>query len=153
VGAKAVLPGPLAPLGRALFGRPRKLPVPLPILAPEFPVQFVHEKDVGAALVLCIVGAGSPGAYNIAGDGILTAADVIREFGGFPLRMPAAPAQAAARAVAKLPLLPPVAGWVEAFGRPSLMDTTRAREQLGWRPEYTGLEALRATVTPDASAG
>jgi nucleoside-diphosphate-sugar epimerase len=27
-----------------------------------------------------------------------------------------------------------------------LMDTTRARTELGWRPEYSGLEALRATL-------
>jgi nucleoside-diphosphate-sugar epimerase len=28
------------------------------------------------------------------------------------------------------------------------MDTTKAREQLGWRPRYSGLEALRATIAP-----
>jgi nucleoside-diphosphate-sugar epimerase len=148
VGAKDVLPGPLAPLGRKLFGRPRKLPVPIPLLAPELPMQFVHELDIGAALLQCVVAAGPPGAYNIAGDGILTMADVVREFGGLPVRMPAAPAQLAARAVSRLPFLPPAAGWVEAATRPSLMDTTRAKEQLGWRPEFSGLEALRATVTP-----
>jgi nucleoside-diphosphate-sugar epimerase len=26
------------------------------------------------------------------------------------------------------------------------MDTTKAKEQLGWTPRYTGLEALRATL-------
>jgi hypothetical protein len=26
------------------------------------------------------------------------------------------------------------------------MDTTKAKRELGWRPRYTGLEALRATV-------
>jgi nucleoside-diphosphate-sugar epimerase len=26
------------------------------------------------------------------------------------------------------------------------MDTTKAREQLGWRPRYSGLEALRDTL-------
>ena len=146
LGAKDVLPGPLAPLGRQLFGRPRRLPFPLPMLAPEHPLQFIHESDVGRALLLCIVAAGPPGAYNIAGDGILTAADVVREFGGLPVRIPAGPMQAAARAVARLPFLPPAAEWVEAFGRPALMDTRRARTELGWRPEYSGLEALRATL-------
>ena len=146
VGAKDLLPGPLAPLGRRLFGRPRRLPVPLPIVVPEHPMQFVHEDDVGRALQLCIVGAGPPGAYNIAGEGVLTAGDVAREFGALPIRFPAAPAQAAARAVARLPLLPPVAEWIEAAGRPVIMDTTRARELLGWRPRYTGLEALRDTL-------
>jgi nucleoside-diphosphate-sugar epimerase len=151
MGGKDVLPGPLAPLGRRLFGTPRRLPVRVPVLVPEIPLQFVHEKDVGRALVLCVVAAGPPGAYNIAGDGILTAADVAREFGAAPVRIPAGPAQVAARAFSRLPFLPPAAEWVEAFTRPSLMDTSRAREQLGWRPEYSGLEALRATLDrPDA---
>jgi nucleoside-diphosphate-sugar epimerase len=146
VGGKDVLPGPLAPLGRALFSRPRRLPFPLPVVTPELRMQFIHEDDVGRALLQCIVAAGPPGAYNIAGDGVLTVADVAREFGAIPIPLPAAPAQAAARAFARLPFLPPVAEWVEAVSRPVIMDTGKAREQLGWRPRYTGLEALRDTL-------
>lgn len=148
VGGKDVLPGPLAPVGRRLFGRPRRLPVPLPLLVPRHPLQFVHQDDVGQALLLCVLGAGPPGAYNIAGEGVLTAADVAREFGALAIPLPAAPAQAAARAFARLPFLPPAAEWVEAASRPAIMDTTRAREELGWRPRYTGLEALRDTLRP-----
>jgi nucleoside-diphosphate-sugar epimerase len=48
----------------------------------------------------------------------------------------------------RLPLLPPAAQWVEALSAPAVMDTTKAKEQLGWRPRYTGLEALRATLRP-----
>ncbi|HEV7188589.1 MAG TPA: NAD-dependent epimerase/dehydratase family protein [Blastococcus sp.] len=146
LGAKDVLPPPFAELGRRLFGRPRRLPVPIPLLAPEIPVQFIHEDDVGRALQLCVVAAGPPGAYNIAGSGIVTAADVVREFGGVPVRIPVGPVQAAARVMARLPLLPPAAEWVEAFSRPALMDTRKARDELGWEPTYSGLEAIRATV-------
>lgn len=109
-------------------------------------MQLVHEEDVGRALQLCVVGAGPPGAYNIAGEGVVTAADVAREFGALPIRLAAGPGQVAARAISRLPFLPPVAEWVEAASRPALMDTTRAREELGWRPRYTGLEALRDTL-------
>jgi nucleoside-diphosphate-sugar epimerase len=147
VGAKDVLPGPLAPLGRRLFGRPRRLPVAVPVVTPELRLQVVHEEDVGRALQLCVVAAGPPGAYNIAADGVLTAADVAREFGALPIPVPAAPAQLAARAVARLPFLPPAAEWVEAASRPVIMDTAKAKQQLGWRPRYTGREALRATLT------
>ena len=149
VGAKDLLPGPLAPLGRRLLGRPRRLPLPVPLLVPRTPMQFVHEEDVGRALVLCIVGAGPPGAYNIAGDGVVTADEVAREFGALPIPLPAAPAQAAARALSRLPFLPPVAEWVEAASRPAIVDTSKAREQLGWRPRYSGLEALRDTLRGD----
>lgn len=146
VGAKDVLPGPLAPLGRRLLSRPRRLAVPVPLLVPEHPLQFIHEEDVGRALQLCVVGAGPPGPYNIAGEGVLTAADVAREFGAWPIPVPAGPGQAAARVISQLPFLPPVAEWIEAASRPAIMDTTRAREELGWQPRYTGLEALRDTL-------
>jgi nucleoside-diphosphate-sugar epimerase len=146
VGGKDVLPGPLAPLGRALFSRPRRLPVPVPTLVPEFELQLIHQDDVGQALLLCVLGAGPPGAYNIAGDGVLTAVDVAREFGAVPVPVPAGPTRWAARAAARLPFLPPAAEWVEAFTRPSIMDTSRAKRELGWQPRFTGLEALRDTL-------
>jgi nucleoside-diphosphate-sugar epimerase len=151
IGAKDLLPGPLAPLVRRVLGRPRRLPLPLPVVVPALPMQFIHEDDVGSALLRCVVGAGPPGAYNIAGDGVVTAADVAREFGALPLPVPPGPAQATARAMAKLPLLPPVAEWVEAAAQPAIMDTTRAREQLGWAPRYSSLGALRATLQDEPS--
>jgi nucleoside-diphosphate-sugar epimerase len=153
LGAKDVLPGPFAPLGRWLAETAnRRLPVPVPVVVPNLPVQFVHEDDVGRALLLCVLGAGPPGAYNIAGDGVLTAADIAREYGAIPLPVPPGPAQFAARVVSRLPFLPPAAEWVEAFSHPAIMDTTKAKEQLGWRPRHSGLEALRATLPPRRGA-
>jgi nucleoside-diphosphate-sugar epimerase len=35
---------------------------------------------------------------------------------------------------------------VEAFSHPAVMDTTRAKTELGWQPQYTGLEALQDTL-------
>jgi nucleoside-diphosphate-sugar epimerase len=146
MGAKDLLPGPLAPLARRLAGRTGRLPLPVPVLVPTLPVQFVHEDDVGQALLQCVVAAGPPGAYNIAADGIITAADVARELGMLPLPLPAGPAQVAARAISALPSLPPVAQWVEAASHPAIMDTTRAKQELGWAPRFTALEALRDTL-------
>ena len=146
VGAKD-LPGPLAPLVRALT-RPGGLGVPVPVLAPALPIQLVHEQDVGQALLQCAVAAGPPGAYNIAGDGIITPAIIARELGLLPVPVPAGPAQSAARAIAALPFLPPVTQWVEAASHPAIMDTTRAKHELGWAPRFTALEALRDTLRP-----
>jgi nucleoside-diphosphate-sugar epimerase len=146
LGAKDVLPGPLAPLGRQLQGRVRRLPFPIPALVPDLPLQFVHEDDVGQALLQCVVAAGPPGAYNIAGDGVLSAVDVAREFGFLPIGVPARPVYAGARALARLPYLPSFAEWVEAASHPAVMDTSRAKAELGWEPRYSGLEALRDTV-------
>ncbi len=146
IGGKLSLPGPLAPLARFLPSRLSKIPVPLPIVVPEIPMQFIHEDDVGTALRQCVLAAGPPGAYNIAGDGTPTLVEVAREFGFLPIAVPARPAYRAARAIAQIPYLPPAAGWIEAFSHPAIMDTTRAKTKLGWTPEFTGLEALRDTL-------
>jgi nucleoside-diphosphate-sugar epimerase len=149
LGAKDLLPGRLAPVGRRLAGLVGRLPVPVPAPVPDVPLQLVHEDDVGRALVQCIVGAGPAGAYNIAGDGVLSARDVARALGVLPLPLPAGVVRTAARAVAALPdlpFLPPATGWAEAVSHPSIMDTTKAKRELGWMPRHTGLEALQATV-------
>ena len=145
LGAKE-LPGPLGPLSRRLNGRLPRTPIPFPALVPDLPLQFIHEDDVGQALLQCVVGAGPAGAYNIAGDGVLSAVDVARELGLRPLRLPAGPTHLAARTVAKVPFLPSFASWVEAMSQPAIMDTSRAKTELGWTPRYTGLEALRDTL-------
>src|SRR3954454_13326635 len=64
VGAKDVLPAPLAPLAaveRRLFAAIQRFPLPIPTLAPDVPFQFIHEDDVGQAFLKCIVAAGPPG--------------------------------------------------------------------------------------------
>ena len=149
VGAKDLLPGALAPLGRRLSGLVGRLPVPVPALVPTVPVQFIHEEDVGQAFLLCIVGAGPAGAYNIAGDGVLTGPEVARELNIRAVPVPGGLAHAAARLASsfpRLPFTPPAADWVEAMSHPAIMDTSKAKRELGWSPRYTGVEALRDTL-------
>jgi nucleoside-diphosphate-sugar epimerase len=149
VGAKDALPGPVAEAGRRVLDFVGRLPVPIPVLTAGVQLQFIHEEDVGRALLRCVLGEGPPGAYNIAGDGVLTGADVARELGLAPLSIPARVVHTAARAAASLPrppLVPPVTEWVEAISHPAIMDTTKARTELGWTPRFSGLEALRDTL-------
>jgi nucleoside-diphosphate-sugar epimerase len=145
VGAKVQLPAFVAALGRRLVSTASLSPLRIPVLLPDLEVQFVHEEDVGLALLQCVVAAGPPGAYNIAADDVLGAHDVARELGMLPLPLPTRPTRAAARALARAPGLPSVAEWVEAAGHPAVMDTTRARRELGWEPQWTAREALRDT--------
>jgi nucleoside-diphosphate-sugar epimerase len=149
VGAKDALPGPVAQAGSTLLGLVNRLPIPVPLLAADIKVQFIHEDDVGQALLKCVLGEGPPGAYNIAGDGELSGPDIVRELGLSPIPIPGRVVQSAARAAASLPrppFAPPATEWVEALSHPAIMDTTKAREELGWQPRYTALEALRQTV-------
>jgi len=148
LGAKNLLPAPLATLGRQLLGLAGRVRLPVPV--PDIPLQLVHERDVGEAFLLCTVGAGPPGAYNLAAD-TLSTMDVARELGLTPLPVPAALVHPAARLLSAVPFLPPAAGWIEAASHPAIMDTTRAERDLGWKPRYTAREALRDTLRPGES--
>jgi nucleoside-diphosphate-sugar epimerase len=150
-GAKAAVPDGVGRAGRALMELATRLPIPIPVLAADVPMQFIHEADVGQALLRCVLAEGPPGAYNIAGDGVVSGADIARELGLTPLGVPAAPIYAAARALAKLPrppFVPPAVEWVEAFSHPAIMDTSKARRELGWTPRYSAIESLRDTLRP-----
>lgn len=146
VGAKAQLPAPVRGLARRLLAAAVRTRVPLPVVLPDLELQLVHEEDVGLALLLCVLGAGPPGAYNIAADDVVGLHDVARELGLLPVGVPARPARSGARMLARLPGLPSSAGWVEAVSHPALMDTSRARTELGWEPQWSAIEALRDTV-------
>ncbi len=148
VGAKDI-PGPLEAIGRGLAGAVLRLPVPLPTVAPNLQVQFIHEDDVGSAFLQCIVAAGPPGAYNITGDGLLNGSDLVREMGLSPVPVPGGPIRAAARAVSAIPtppFVPPAAEWLEAISHPAIMDASKAKRELGWTPSYTSREALQDTL-------
>jgi nucleoside-diphosphate-sugar epimerase len=149
VGAKDIMPGPVAAAGKGLLRALSSVPIPFPALAPDVPVQFIHEDDVGQAFLQCVVAAGPPGPYNIAADGVLTGADITRELGLTPVPVPGAIVHRAAGAIAGLPNLPgmpPAAEWIEAASHPAIMDTTKAKTELGWEPRYDAVEALRATL-------
>ena len=53
---------------------------------------------------------------------------------------------ATAQVVSRLPFLPAEASWIEAMRTPVLMDTSRARRELKWRPRHDAQETLRETV-------
>jgi nucleoside-diphosphate-sugar epimerase len=146
VGAKSLLPEAVATLLRWTRSGLQANPLPLPVPVPDMPIQFVHEDDVGQALLRCVAAEGPPGAYNIAADDVLSLVDVAREVGLLPLPVPPWVAHAAARATARVPYLPSLAEWVEAAAHPTVVDSTRAKTALGWQPRHSALEALRSTL-------
>jgi nucleoside-diphosphate-sugar epimerase len=165
-----IVAGPQAPLlvnqipyvrwGERLPGAVRSLfdvvPVLKPVLPdPGVPFQLVHHDDVATALRAGVLGRGEPGAYNLAGEGVVTMTDLARELGYYAVPVPELAVDATAEVVARLPLVPDEVTWIEAVRRPTLMDTGRARRLLRWRPRWDAPATLRATVAaarPDLSA-
>jgi nucleoside-diphosphate-sugar epimerase len=123
----------------------------VPILKPVIPdpgvrYQLVHHDDVATAMRAAIQGRGEPGIYNLAGEGDLTMSDLADEMGYYAIPVPELAIDATAEVTARLPLMPPEAAWVQAFRVPVIMDTTKARRELGWRPKHHGRNTLRAMV-------
>ena len=111
---------------------------------PGFPLQLVHHDDVAAAIALAATAPAPPGAYNIAADGLVTVSDVASAFGGRPVRVPAAAATAASAAISHLPFIPSALEWLHVARTSVVMDTTKAKKDLGWQPTYTSAETLAA---------
>ena len=128
----------------ALFDR---MSLPKPVLPdPGVPFQLVHHDDVAAALRAAVLGEGKPDIYNLAGPGRLTMSDLAHELGWHSIPVPKLAVDASAEVVARLPLMPDQASWIEALRRPVLMDTTRARSELHWHPRHDARQTLRQTV-------
>jgi nucleoside-diphosphate-sugar epimerase len=145
-GGEAMVPERLRPLARGLAKLFGNLPVPLPAVPSPQPLQFVHEADVGEAFRLALLGDGPPGTYNLIGDGVLSGEEVWREVGLLPVPVPPALTRAAASAVLRVPRRPAAADWAEAALHPVVVDASKAKRELGWKPRYTSLEALRDTL-------
>jgi UDP-glucose 4-epimerase len=129
---------------RALFDQ---VPILKPVLPdPGVAFQLVHHDDVALALRAAVLGRGTPGVYNLAGRGEVTMRDLADALGYYSVPVPELAVDATAEVIARLPFLPDEASWIEAARIPVVMDTAKARSQLGWRPRHDALETLEATV-------
>ena len=113
---------------------------------PGVPFQLVHHDDVAAGLEAAVLGRGEPGVYNLAGDGTLTVADLADALGWYSVPVPDLAIGATAEIIARLPFVPAEAQWVESLRRPVIMDTSRARDLLGWAPQHDARETLEQMV-------
>lgn len=120
----------------------------LPLMPdPGIALQLVHHDDVADAIALAAAGAGVPGAYNLAADGVVSLADLAAATGTRSIRVPRAVATAASALVAALPMAPAAAEWIHVARSSVVMDTTRAKTILGWRPRYTSAQTLEQLAT------
>ena len=128
--------GPLVP-GRLL--RPSLLPV-VP-RTERLVFQAVHSADVAEAYRRA-AHADVRGAFNIAADPVLDGDELGRILGARAVPVPPAVLRAAADLSWRAHLQPTPAGWVDlALGVP-VLDTGRARRELGWAPRHTSADAL-----------
>ena len=118
------------------------------------PIQLVHHDDVARALAAAIAGrrrarrlqprrrrrargsATSPGRWA-----------------GARSRCPAPPSRLGAGVAGRLTFLSPQLEWAAALRMPVLMDTRKARGELGWEPRFDAAETLIQTAVSAREAG
>jgi UDP-glucose 4-epimerase len=129
------------PVRKAIAAVPGLRPV---VPDPGNPIQLVHHDDVASAVAAAATGRGSTGAYNLAADGVISFTDIAKALGAAAVPVPSAAAAAASEVLARLPWVPAIAEWIHVARTPVLMDTAKAKRDLGWRPRYTSAETLAA---------
>ncbi|MBH5338666.1 NAD-dependent epimerase/dehydratase family protein [Streptomyces pactum] len=128
--------GPLVP-GRLV--RPGVVPV-VPDL-PGLRFQALHADDAAEAYRLAVV-RPVRGAFNIAAGPVVDPRLLGELLRARVVRLPAAAATAALRALWQLHAVPVPPGLLRTVLRLPLMDTGRAARELGWEPRRTARDAL-----------
>jgi UDP-glucose 4-epimerase len=103
--------------------------------------QAVHSDDVGDAYRRAAVGEVR-GAFNIAAEPVLNTEALSRLLAAHPLRVHPGLLRAGAALSYRLHLQPSEPGWLDMGLAVPLMNTTRARNELGWNPRHGANEAL-----------
>jgi nucleoside-diphosphate-sugar epimerase len=128
--------GPLLP---GSLMRPQLIPV-----VPDVEglvVQAVHSYDAGEAYRLALV-RDVRGAFNVAADPVIEPDMLAELFGARKVSIPPSVVRGAADASWQAHAQPTPPGWVDLALNVPIMDTTRARTELGWEPKHSAGDAL-----------
>jgi nucleoside-diphosphate-sugar epimerase len=139
------------------YGVPGYVPARLIQLLPVLPldrklvVPVVHADDVAAAISAAIE-QHKGGAFNLAAEPGITRDDIAQALRAFPVQVPERVLRVVVDLTWRSRLQRIDAGWIDlAFAAP-LMDTTRARTELGWAPATDAKSALREVISGIAAA-
>ncbi len=139
------------------YGLPAYLPAALVRHLPLLPVDrdlvvpVVHTDDVADAIAR-VLEQRADGAFNLAADPPVTRDVIARVLGAHPVHLPRPVLRTAAALTWHARLQPLDPGWIDlAFAAP-LLDSGRARRELGWTPTVSADVALAQVVGGMADA-
>ena len=119
--------------------------IPIVPLDRSLTIPAVHARDVAVA-ISTIIDRRAHGAFNLAADPPVTAADIATALGARLVHVPK-PVVAGAVALSwRLHVQPVDRGWIELAYQVPLLDCTRARQELDWAPRFSGTETIAQAV-------
>jgi UDP-glucose 4-epimerase len=133
------------------YGVPGLLPpwvlrlVPLLPLDRRLEIPVVHASDVARAIAR-VLELRPDGAFNLATEPPVTVDMLGRALGARPVHVPAAVLRLAVAGLWKARLEQVDPGWVDLAYTVPLLDSSRARRELGWDPAYSAEEVLDEIV-------
>lgn len=134
--------GPFVPQSALKLLRRRLLPrLPLP---EELSLQFVHADDVGDA-VFRLLERRAQGSFNIAAD-VLDSPAIANLVGARPVAVDRRVARTVVSVLSSLRLVALTPGWYDIATNSPLMDTSKARNELGWAPTRTSSECASELI-------
>ena len=74
----------------------------------------------------------------------MSMSELAEALGARPVRIPRIAATAASEVIARVPFVPSALEWLHVGRTSVVMDTSKAKTQLGWTPKYTAAETLSA---------
>lgn len=128
--------GPLVP---RLLLDPKLIPV-VPD-ADRLRFQVVHSLDVGDAYRRALL-SDSRGAFNLAADPPIGGAELAALLDARRVKLPATVLRAGAAATFALRLQPSEPGWLDLALAVPMMNSARARAELGWEPARSATDTL-----------
>jgi UDP-glucose 4-epimerase len=134
---KRLFAGRLVP---GFLARPGLIPV-FPDV-PRLRFQAVHTADVAEAYRLAVTGEGR-GPFNIAAEPALDPARLAQILDARLVGVPDRVMRRTVDVTWRLHLQPSPPGWADLALQSPLLDTTRARTELGWSPTRTGEDAIK----------
>jgi UDP-glucose 4-epimerase len=133
------------------YGLPALVPAGLLRHVPVLPIDeglvipMVHADDVADALAR-VLETRAAGAFNLAAEPPVTAQDVADVLGARLVHVPSRAVRAAVSASWHARVQPLDPGWIDMGFSVPLLDTTRARRELGWAPSADATSVLAETL-------
>jgi UDP-glucose 4-epimerase len=129
----------------------RRRPLPLVPNVPGLVVNAVHASDVARGVRLSL-NSDARGAFNLAAEPPLDTKTMARIAGGISVPLPGVALRAVAGGTWRAHLQPTEPGWVDLALQTPLLDSSRAKNELGWEA-HVSAEATFAELIEGLSDG